>query len=113
MKPRAVTVRELDALARKAVFERDGHACARCGATERLQWCHVYSRRYHSMRWEMDNSFVGCAGCHLRWHHRPLEAVEWYRGKYPERFARLLLRAGTPSKVDREAVKLYLTGGAR
>lgn len=97
----------LDRLAREVVFKRDGK-CVRCGSREHLQWCHVYSRRYHSVRWDLDNSFVGCAGCHLFWHHQPLEAARWFATAYPERANRLRLRMQTPSKPDKEAIRLAL-----
>jgi len=103
-----VSVAQLDGLARRAVFQRDGDRCVRCAATERLQWCHVYSRRFHSMRWDMDNSFVGCAGCHLWWHHKPMDSARWFASLYPRRAERLRIIAQTPRKVDKEAVRLAL-----
>src|SRR6185503_13669363 len=75
---RGVTNKQLDDACRALVFARDGYRCLRCGATSHLQWCHVYSRRFISVRWNPDNSFTGCAGCHLWWHHRPIDSAAWW-----------------------------------
>lgn len=106
--PKKARVRELDALCRAAVFKRDGNRCVKCGKTVNLQWCHIFSRRYQSMRWDMDNSLVLCAGDHLWQHHRPLEASRWFETLYPERAKRLLLIARTKRKPDLEAIRLAL-----
>jgi 5-methylcytosine-specific restriction endonuclease McrA len=90
VKARNVLIKELDALARERTFERDGYKCIRCGSTSHLQWCHVITRGILSLRWDMDNSFCGCAGCHLFWHKHPLEAVGWFEDKFPERAKHLL-----------------------
>lgn len=99
--------RDLDKLARDAVFARDS-ICMKCGKVGNLQWCHVYSRRYLSMRWDPDNSMVLCAGCHLWWHHKPLEAARWFELIYPERAKRLLLISRTKRRPDLAAVRLGL-----
>ena len=104
--------RTLDALAREVVFARDG-CCVRCGSTSHLQWAHIYSRRYRSMRWDTDNSVVFCAGCHLWWHHKPLEASAWFEDKYPRRTARLRIISQTKRKPDLEAIRLSLEQALR
>lgn len=101
--------KELDRLCREVVFLRDGDRCRRCGSGQKLQWCHVYTRAIRSLRWDLDNSFCGCAGCHLWWHHKPTEAVEWWRSVVGEQtFATLRLRAGRPRKVEPTLIGLYL-----
>ena len=105
-------VRELDRLAREAVFARDRHQCMRCGKGTRLQCCHVYSRRYRALRWNLLNLMTLCAGCHLWWHHRPLDAMKWWREKVLDRQARLLELAActrNPKRPDLEAIRAYLT----
>lgn len=91
-KRRRASVRELDQLCRALVFARD-QQCVRCGSTEKGQWAHVYTRRLLALRWDLDNSMILCAGCHLHWHHRPLEAVTWWAEQYPERAVRLRSKA--------------------
>jgi 5-methylcytosine-specific restriction endonuclease McrA len=93
------------------VFARDGFQCIRCGKRDRLQWCHVYSRRYRSLRWNLLNSMTLCAGDHLWWHHRPLDAMAWWREKVgPDKADRLSLaaRVAGAAKLDLVAVRIFL-----
>lgn len=108
----------LDDLAREIVFHRDGYRCARCDkpceqmvvtpsgkkAYLGLQWAHVYSRNKKSLRWNPEGAMCLCGGCHLFWHHRPIDAIAWFEGKYPERHRRLKLLAATPQKLDRALI---------
>jgi hypothetical protein len=71
---------ELDIVFSKLVRRR-GH-CERCGIRDNLQCCHVMSRRHQQTRWDLDNAMCLCAGCHLWWHHNPIEAGRWYDEKY-------------------------------
>ena len=103
----AARKKRLDALARQVVFARDGYQCVRCGKGDRLQWCHVRSRRYSTTRWHSSNALTLCAGDHLWWHHNPTEAVAWWNEKYPER-ANFLKLAQTWRKSDLTAVELGL-----
>ena len=112
LKPRskqAIKDKELDALCRKLVFLRDGNRCVKTGSTHNLQWAHIFSRRFKSLRWDEDNSMCLSAGAHLWWHHQPLEAAKWFTEKYPERAKRLeMLRLISQSKIDRTIIKLRL-----
>ena len=87
---RAGMVRELDALARQEVFERDGHKCMMCSSEKNIQWAHVLSRRHLAIRWNPDNAMTLCAGCHLFWHHQPLAAIDWFRKNNPCKYETLL-----------------------
>jgi len=112
-KARRASVKELDALCRAIVFVRDEQKCARCGRPA-VDWSHVYSRRYKWLRWDLDNSVASCKGCHLLWHHKPLEGVEWVKKHLgPERYERLQQRAARPSRVNLVAVRAYLEKEAR
>lgn len=105
-------IHELDNLCRELTFARDHHRCMKCGKPNRLQWCHVYSRRYRRLRWNLLNCMALCAGCHLLWHHRPLEAMRWFTETVgAEKSARLEMaaRSKDTTKLDLEAVRLYLT----
>ena len=98
----------LDALCREIVFLRDRHRCQRCRSTTRLQWCHVHTRRIRSLRWVLVNSLLLCAGCHLHWHHHPLEASRWFLENFPERAETLAYLRQEKQKVDLELTRLYL-----
>lgn len=110
IKERRATTKELDDLCREVVFLRDGNRCRRCGREGRLDWAHVYSRRYQSLRHDPMNSLVLCRDCHMNfWHHRPAEAVLWLKSNVGEAaYASLVARAAKPTKVDPRLVKIHL-----
>src|SRR5258706_9421462 len=72
-------VAQLDKLCANAVRERDGHRCTLCGSVGEsgrvLDWAHIISRRYHSVRWAWNNSTTLCRTCHQRFTRRP---DEWF-----------------------------------
>jgi hypothetical protein len=115
---RRASVKELDALAREVVFARDGNECRMCvvaadrramDKTRQLQWCHIYSRRYKWLRWDISNSMVLCAAHHIWQHHNPAAAmpiVESILGR--KEYAALKMRAAKPQKADTVKWKLYL-----
>lgn len=101
--------KELDAACRAVVFERDGYRCRWTGQTSNLQWAHVYSRRYKTIRWDPDNSLCLGAGAHLRWHHEPIEAAKWWLSQVGEDVNRKLREAmQKPGKIDRKLTLLWL-----
>jgi len=116
------SIQTLDDLCREVVFARDGYACQKCGwkCTEvtyspsgkvqagKLQWCHVFSRRYHSVRWDPDNSLALCSGCHLWQHQNPTLASEWYAEKWTVRLRAVTLRRNAGRKPDRGLILLSL-----
>ncbi len=44
-----------------------------------LQWAHLFSRRYHAVRWNLLNCACLCRGCHFKFGMRPIEWDEWMR----------------------------------
>jgi len=123
-KPPAPSVAELDRLARTyvmlranaALFTDQGRdqwwgACERCGKTGWLSWCHVHTRACHATRWDPDNAFAWCSGCH-RWLDQHWEDKRaWVIGRIgQEAFDRLTLRA-KGSRPDKAAWKALLEKG--
>ena len=56
--------------------------CEYCHKTKPLNAHHVYSRSIRSVRWDIDNGFCLCVGCHVfsssfSAHKTPAEFVEW------------------------------------
>ena len=102
----------LDDACRALVFARDGHRCLKTGSTEHLQWAHVYSRRYKTVRWDPDNSMCLSAGSHLWWHHRPVDSALWWvemvGEPFKERLREKMLLGG---KIVRRATLLWLQLG--
>lgn len=104
------TIKQLDALAREIVRERDKMKCRMCGKTTFLQCAHVYSRAKRSVRWDLDNLFLLCAGCHMNIAHKdPIGFAEWVKSQLGDKkFNDLKMRAHQVSKIDLQCVKLYL-----
>ena len=99
---------ELDKAARESVFERDGYACVRCGKRPpavRLQPCHVIGRRHLCTRWEPDNIFTGCGGCHIWWHEYPTLSGDWFRKNWPERHEHILALYNAGAKFTDARIK--------
>ncbi|MFC1535789.1 hypothetical protein ACFL4H_00315 [Candidatus Neomarinimicrobiota bacterium] len=84
------TIRDInDGLFAKQVKENASMVCEKCGKERILHTHHFYSRANYSTRWDYDNGFCLCSGCHIlsstfSAHKTPAEFVEWcieYRGQ--------------------------------
>jgi len=56
--------------------------CEHCSKIKPLNAHHFYSRSIRSVRWDVDNGFCLCVGCHVfssnfSAHKTPAEFVEW------------------------------------
>jgi len=65
-----------DDLFSRMVRDRDG-MCMACGANVGLQCAHIWSRRYRSLRWRLENAITLCRGCHMGFTHHPAEFGAW------------------------------------
>ena len=68
-------------------------ACAKCGKSfEQIQCSHVFTvGAYPNLRFDILNALPMDGGHHRYfWHNEPMEAFEWFKGKYPERYAYLM-----------------------
>lgn len=67
----------------KVIRERNSWTCEKCskhypeGNTRGLECAHIYSRRHYSIRFDPDNAFSLCTGCHMYFTGEPLEFAEW------------------------------------
>lgn len=90
--------------------------CEYCGRREpsvKTHGSHVYSEGVHrSMSADLDNILCLCATCHMtgywnrtnkwNWHGTPLEAIEWFKAKYPARYETLKLRSQKSVQADEQ-----------
>lgn len=97
---------EADRLFSADARERHG-ACYQCGTPNRLQWAHIFSRRYSAIRWAEDNYFILCSGCHTYFTHRPAEWEQFCRD-HGVAWDQLRRRALTGSPMDPAAVIMQL-----
>jgi len=108
------TKKDLDDLCREIIFMRDKNTCQVCGKkTDKLDWMHFLTRGNFAVRWDLDNSCVGCAGCHTMSnksaHKDPLSFADFVKKRLGEtKYNELRLRATAVKGIDRWAVKLYL-----
>lgn len=75
---------------------REKGECERCGSTyyPDLQCAHIISRKYLSTRWDWDNAFCLCKGCHYWGHGNPVEWELFVEDKIgPKKHAALKKRA--------------------
>jgi len=74
-----------DDLARNFVKSRDGR-CMRCVNPDgkRLEWAHLYSRRYKLVRHDPLNAMTLCSGCHYWQTNNPLEGEEFFVSRIGE-----------------------------
>ena len=102
-----------DDLARSYVKARDGK-CMRCPNPEgkRLEWAHLYSRRYKLIRHDPLNALTLCIGCHYWQTNNPLEGEDFFIERIGEAaWLDLRRRARADRKPDYDAViRGFLTG---
>jgi len=87
----------LDALCKAVVKWRDGNKCMiaqKCHGEVvtdpyNRQWVHIYTRNARYVRWDLANAVCGCGACHDWAHRNQAEFIEWFKGKYPERYEHL------------------------
>jgi hypothetical protein len=63
------------------------------------------------MAWMMINIKTLCWNCHLNWWHKnPIEAVDWFKEKYPDRYAELkeIAKDNNLPPLDHVKIKEYL-----
>ena len=91
-------VRKLDKLAGQRC--RDRGKCEASGyrknnktkpvkCTAQLQWCHIKSRRYYSVRWSENNCFCLCASHHRWFTNNPDDFMSFAWDRYPDRMEAL------------------------
>lgn len=65
-----ITTNKLDTLFSRIV--RMKGRCSYCGKDQRLQCAHIISRKYHQIRWDLNNAIPLCSSCHVRFTFDPL-----------------------------------------
>jgi len=86
---------KLDKIVIELIRKRDNWTCQHCGKLVEKSNAHVSHviPRSHgdNLRWDLTNLKLLCFHCHINWWHKnPLEAYEWFKQKFPERYKYLM-----------------------
>ena len=94
-----------DAVFSEVVRWRDEWTCKRCHEqilppTSRIQCAHIFSRGKKSTRWDLENAFTLCVGCHIKLDQEPDEKYDLYISLYgQEQFEKLRTRSKIPKRI--------------
>lgn len=104
---------KLEKISKKLVYLRDDYKCQHCGKQDYkdYQASHVIPvSAGKKLKWDLQNMKVLCHHCHLNWWHKnPLEATEWFKSKFPDRYEYLQANKGIKRWEMNELEDLYLT----
>lgn len=84
--------------------------CEACGKLDGLQWCHIFSRRYQAIRWDMFNCKCLCSGCHFKYTMHPDLWMEYMVTRHPEQLNYLIEKKNQAIKIDRFFMEQVLEG---
>jgi len=95
--PGKAIVKKLDKAVADIVCKRDKNICQKCGKYVEGRGCHVSHviprSKGNRLRWDIINLKVLCFHCHINWWHKnPVESGEWFKKKFPKRWAYLKKR---------------------
>ena len=98
-----ITTKKLDILFSQIV--RQAGKCLVCGTSQNLQCCHIISRRYHQVRWDLRNAVAMCRNHHVYYTYHPLEWDDYIKAEIGEgTFADLKEKALQYGKIDHKAL---------
>lgn len=91
--------------AKEVAKKRDKYTCQKCGKVVSGSDCHGSHVRPVSsgnqFRFDIRNIKVLCYHCHINWWHKnPIEAAEWFKEKFPDRYEYLFKTIQLPVKYD-------------
>ena len=95
-------IKKLDTAWSKRI--KQSGVCEVCGKNKPLNAHHFYSRSIRVVRWDIDNGFCLCVGCHVfsskfSAHKTPAEFVEWAIEKRGDDwYDDLKIKKNTPQK---------------
>jgi len=90
--------KELEDLAKLIAKTRDNYICQKCGVKcegSNAHGSHVIPvSQGNQFRFDTQNIKCLCYHCHLNWWHKnPIEACEWFKQKFPDRYEYLFGQA--------------------
>lgn len=113
-------VRTLDTLHSLIIRKRDGGRCVLyginscCLGAERLHCGHIFSRRSHSARWDVEvggNAAAQCASCNIKHNAHPWIFYKWYIDIFGiEQFDAMYRRWSTGHQYNRQDLIQMVAG---
>lgn len=102
-----VAMSKLDNAARELCYRRgkcelEGYWGLEC--SKKMDWAHLKSRRYPSLRWNEKNAMLLCASHHFASHNHPDLFTQAVEELYPGRWDYLNNVLKTVTKVDRALI---------
>ena len=109
---RKVLIKKLDELIKTKAKIRDKYICQRCG--KKVEGSNAHGSHVipvsagNKLRWDIQNIKTLCYHCHINWWHKnPVEAGEWFKIKFMNRWLYLQANRGMIKYKDFELEKLY------
>jgi len=75
--------------------------CEHCYSKQNLQWCHIKSRQYNSVRWSEYNAGCICATCHRWFTNNPDRFIKWLQKVAPKKLDMLELAFKHPFSMKK------------
>ena len=108
---RKTLIKNLDKAVSEYIRKRDGQ-CVQCGTQERLTNGHIFTRRYHSTRWDISiygNNHCQCWSHNFSHTYQPYEYYKWYINKFGQKkFDKLYRRHKTVQKFKNHELQELL-----
>lgn len=106
--PRGKLKKQVDAAFSLWIRARDRWRCQACPAAwadgklpqHAFQCAHGFSRRYHATRWDPNNAWCLCRGCHVRYTHDPLGWDTWMMSRVDDYWGLRRLALGEAPRLD-------------
>ena len=83
--------KKADVVLKTKAKERDNYICQRCERSCEKSNAHgshvIPVSAGNRLRWDLQNIKCLCFHCHINfWHKNPLEAADWFKNKFPDRW---------------------------
>ena len=100
-------------LVKRAVKKRDNNKCQKCGKEVKGSSCHashvIPVSKDGRLAYDIQNMKVMCYGCHLQWWHlHPVEAGQWFKDTFPERWEYLERKHKENQKLGSIQTEFYI-----
>jgi hypothetical protein len=94
----------------KCVRERTHWVCEHCGTqyeegSQGLHCSHLFGRRAYATRFDANNAFAHCFGCHMKLGSNPIVFTDWAIGELGEGLIELLTLKHNDSNLGKSVKK--------